>query len=72
MNFLKRFKDLIKFNQPERVVPTTRGTTPTETTTMTTDLTGLKLVELRAVAKDRGLKGYTKLKKADLLDLLSE
>ena len=69
MSFLKRFKDLIRFNEPERVVPTTCGTCLTETTT---DLTGLKLVELRTVAKDRGLKGYTKLKKADLLALLSE
>jgi hypothetical protein len=69
MSFLKRFKDLIRFNEPERVVPTTTATRPTETTT---DLTGLKLVELRTVAKDRGLKGYTKLKKADLLALLSE
>ena len=63
MRFLDKFKDLIRFNQPERVVPTA---------TTTTDLTGLKLVELRAVAKNRGLKGYTKLRKADLLDLLSE
>ena len=69
MSFLKRFKDLIRFNEPERVVPTTAAARPTETTT---DLTGLKLVELRTVAKDRGLKGYTKLKKADLLALLSE
>jgi hypothetical protein len=33
-------------------------------------LEGLKVPELRAVAKERGLKGYTKLKKAELLDLL--
>ncbi len=69
MRFLDKFKDLIRFNQPERVVPTA---TIVPTATTTTDLTGLKLVELRAVAKNRGLKGYTKLRKADLLDLLSE
>ena len=61
MNFLDKFKDLIRFNQTEK-----------STTTTTTDLTSLKLVELRAIAKDRGLKGYTKLRKAELLQLLSE
>ena len=35
-----------------------------------TMLEGLKVGELRAVAKERGLKGYTKLKKAELLELL--
>ena len=35
------------------------------------DLSGLKLSELRDVAKSRGLKGYTKLRKAELLSLLS-
>lgn len=34
------------------------------------DLSGMKLAELRAVAKERGLKGYTSLRKAQLLDRL--
>jgi len=34
------------------------------------DLADLKLSELRAVAKERGMKGYTKYKKAELLQLL--
>ena len=34
------------------------------------DLADLKLSELRAVAKERGMKGYTKHKKAELLQLL--
>jgi hypothetical protein len=42
------------------------------TTPQTQDLSGLKLSELREVAKSRGLKGYTKLRKADLLSLLNE
>jgi len=37
----------------------------------TTLLAGLKVADLRAVAKERGLKGYTKLKKSELLELLS-
>jgi len=35
------------------------------------DLSGLKVAELRAMAKSRGLKGYTGLKKADLVNLLN-
>ncbi|KAI4302584.1 hypothetical protein MLD38_038310 [Melastoma candidum] len=36
------------------------------------DLTALKLVELRTIAKSRGLKGFSKMKKSDLLELLTE
>lgn len=35
------------------------------------DLSGWKLTELRALAKSRGLKGFSKMKKSDLVDLLS-
>ena len=45
----------------------TDSTTSSATATM---LEGLKVSELRAVAKERGIKGYTKLKKAELLELL--
>ncbi|KAF8084406.1 hypothetical protein N665_0719s0019 [Sinapis alba] len=34
------------------------------------DLSTLKLIELRAIAKSRGLKGISKMKKAELLNLL--
>lgn len=34
------------------------------------DLSKMKLVELREVAKERGHKGYTSLRKAQLLELL--
>lgn len=34
------------------------------------DLSALKLIELRAIAKSRGLKGISKMKKAELLNLL--
>ena len=70
MRFLKRFKNLIHYSRPDKVVPI--ACTPCAAETATPDLEGLKLVELRAVAKNRGLKGYTKLRKADSLDLLSE
>ncbi|CAL9235072.1 unnamed protein product [Arabidopsis halleri] len=41
-----------------------------EETAKDEDLSALKLVELRAIAKTRGLKGISKMKKADLLNLL--
>lgn len=31
---------------------------------------GMKLVELKELAKSRGIKGYSKLKKSELVDLL--
>ena len=36
------------------------------------DYSNLKVVELRAIAKERGLKGYTSLKKAQLVELLTD
>lgn len=35
------------------------------------DLSSMKLVELRALAKARGIKGFSKMKKGDLVELLS-
>ncbi|XP_058746148.1 rho-N domain-containing protein 1, chloroplastic [Vicia villosa] len=36
------------------------------------DLSALKLSDLRALAKSRGVKGYSKMKKVDLIELLTE
>ena len=44
----------------------------TKTLESTQDLSTMKVVELRDMAKRRGLKGYTKLKKAELVSLLLE
>ena len=68
MSFLDRFKDLIRFR-----IQRNWDLSPGQTSSCPgADLAELKVVELRAVAKNRGLKGYTKLRKAELLALLSE
>ena len=45
-------------------------TTNTTTTTADSDYTSLNVTELKAMAKQRGLKGYSTLKKAELIALL--
>ena len=40
-------------------------------TESTTDLGSCTVSELKDIAKDRGLKGYSSLRKADLVKLLS-
>ncbi|MCL7032794.1 hypothetical protein MKW94_025682 [Papaver nudicaule] len=42
----------------------------TKSATEHTDLSALKLAELKVLAKSRGLKGYSKLKKVELIELL--
>jgi len=38
----------------------------------TVDYSSLKMSELKAIAKEKGLKGYTKLRKTDLINLLEK
>jgi len=67
MSFLDRFKDIIKF---ERL--TGGGKEQPTATTTTTDYSTLKVAELKKLAKERGLKGYSTLKKTELIELLKD
>ena len=70
MNFLDKFKSIIKFDR------LTVGNKEVEVTSATStssapDLSTLKVTELKALAKEQGHKGYSTLKKTELIDLLN-
>ena len=44
----------------------------TEATSDTLDYNSMKVAELKAIAKEKGIKGYYKLKKAELVSALSD
>ena len=67
MGLLDRFKNIIKFDKLV-VAPNPQTTTSEEPP----DLTTLKVTELKQLAKLRGFKGYSTLKKTELINLLNE
>jgi hypothetical protein len=69
MGFLDKFKDIIRFDKLTGTSDS-ESTDPTPTTD-STDLTTLKVTELKAMAKEQGHKGYSTLKKTELIDLLN-
>ena len=48
------------------------STNKTEEVEVTTDYSGQTVSQLKTIAKERGLKGYSSLKKAELITLLSK
>ena len=48
------------------------STNKTEEAEVTTDYSGQTVSQLKTIAKERGLKGYSSLKKAELITLLSK
>ncbi|XP_043692378.1 rho-N domain-containing protein 1, chloroplastic-like [Telopea speciosissima] len=63
--------DVISESEPSDADEAYENEISEEPTNENTDLSALKLSELRSLAKSRGVKGYSKLKKVDLIELLS-
>tara|TARA_Y100000287_G_C14229187_1_gene360824 strand:- start:1275 stop:1535 length:261 start_codon:yes stop_codon:yes gene_type:complete len=76
--FDKKREEIVKNNPSEAVSTTVSANaskkvaaTAAQNTTVSPDLSTMTVASLKGVAKDRGLKGYSKLRKADLIRLLS-
>ncbi len=65
-------QDMNEFNKLVEVAKKTlkNGKVETETKTESNDLSSKTVAELKALAKEKGIEGYTTMKKADLLNAL--
>jgi len=57
-----------KINQIQNIFGGTTEEQPIETT----NFASMKVVELKAIAKERGVKGYNKMRKAELIATLQK
>ena len=69
MNFLKQFKNLIRF---QKTTDEHENNREQSNEIPQIEFNNLKVVELKSMAKTMGLKGYSSLNKAQLIELLSE
>ena len=68
--FVNQVKRIGNFLNPLEICGICLGGTPTPT--QITNLSDLKVTELKAMAKEKGLTGYTGLRKAELVKILSQ
>ena len=58
--------------QTSTATPTSTTVTTTTVTTADNAFSNMKMAELREIAKSRELKGWTKLRKSELVEFLNE
>ena len=70
MSFLEKFKQFFTFNNSNTTEK--ENTVKSNSTVVTDDYSKLKVTELKKLAKERGFKGYSSLKKTQLIELLNK
>ena len=70
MSFLEKFKQFFTFNNSSTTEK--ENTVTGNIAVVTDDYSKLKVTELKKLAKERGFKGYSSLKKTQLIELLNK